>query len=383
MRVAIITESFLPSINGVTNSVLRVADTLLERGHDALIIAPTSEGPRYRSAPVVTTPHLELAGFPIGFPSAQVTQALDAFAPDVVHAAAPFWLGGHALAHAARRGIASVAVYQTDVAGYMHRYGLEFASGLIDAIVQAVHKPATITLAPTPDGVAYMERLGVDRVAVWGRGVDDQLFAPRGAHHESALLLRRRWAPGGEFLVGYVGRLAPEKQVGRLKELGNIPGIRLVIVGDGPDREELEDVFTGQPVTFTGALHGEALADAYRAFDAFVHCGEEETFGQTIQEAKASGLPVVVADRGGPRHLIRDGEDGFLVEPRRWGAYREVVARLMSDPALRISVGKAARRSVEGKSWQRNNDELLAHYRFALAALPARRRPAVAQVGAA
>lgn len=378
MRVAIVTESFLPSINGVTNSVLRVADTLIERGHEVLIIAPTSEGPRYRSAAVVTTPHLELAGFPIGFPSAQVTQALDAFAPDVIHAAAPFWLGGQALSYATRREIASVAVYQTDVAGYMHRYGLEFASPLIDAVVQAVHKPATVTLAPTPDGIDYLKRLGVDRVAVWGRGVDDQLFTPRGAHHDGATMLRRRWAPGGEFLVGYVGRLAPEKQVGRLKEFCDLPGIRIVIVGDGPDRDELEDVLIGQPVTFAGALHREELADAYRSFDAFVHCGEEETFGQTIQEAKASGLPVVVANRGGPRHLIRDGEDGFLVEPGRWGAYRDVVQRLMADPALRESVGRAARRSVEGKSWQRNNDELLAHYRFALASLQPSARAAAA-----
>ena len=378
MRIAIVTESFLPSINGVTNSVLRVADTLIERGHEVLIIAPTSEGPRYRSASVVTTPHLELAGFPIGFPTAQVTQALDAFAPDVIHAAAPFWLGGQALSYATRRGIASVAVYQTDVAGYMHRYGLEFASPLIDAIVQAVHKPATITLAPTPDGVAYLERLGVDRVAVWGRGVDDQMFTPRGAHHDRATVLRRRWAPGGEFLVGYVGRLAPEKQVGRLKELCDLPGLHIVIVGEGPDRDELEDVFMHQPVTFAGALHGEELADAYRSLDAFVHCGEEETFGQTIQEAKASGLPVVVANRGGPRHLIRDGEDGFLVEPGTWGAYRAVVRRLMADPALRESVGRAARRSVEGKSWQRNNDELLAYYRFALASLQPSARAAAA-----
>jgi phosphatidylinositol alpha 1,6-mannosyltransferase len=147
-----------------------------------------------------------------------------------------------------------------------------------------------------------------------------------------------------------------------------------VIVGDGPDRAELEGVFIGQPVTFAGALHGEELADAYRACDAFVHCGEEETFGQTIQEAKASGLPVVVANRGGPRHLIRDGEDGFLVEPGRWGAYRDVVKGLMADSVLRESVGRAARRSVEGKSWRRNNDELLAHYRFALASLQPRTR---------
>lgn len=378
MRVAIVTESFLPSINGVTNSVLRVADTLIERGHDVLIAAPTSEGSRYRGASVVRGISVEIAGFPIGLPAANVTQALDAFAPDLVHAAAPFWFAGHALAYASRRGIASVAVYQTDVAGFMGRYGLDFAGPIVDALVATIHRQATLTLVPTPDGVRYMQRLGIERVGVWGRGVDDQLFAPAGSHHPRVDALRRAWAPGGERIVGYVGRLAPEKQVGRLKELCAIPGVRLVVVGDGPDREELEDQFFGHGVTFTGALSGVELADAYRAFDLFVHCGEEETFGQTIQEAKATGLPVVVADRGGPRHLINHGMDGFLVDPSRWGSYRVLVETLLADDELRHRIGRQARRSVEGKSWGRNNDELIEHYRLALSRPGTRWQPVAA-----
>lgn len=366
MRVAIVTESFLPSLNGVTNSVMRVADTLIDRGHELLIIAPTSLQPHYRGARVVTTPHLVLAGFPVALPTPGVTLALDEFAPEIIHVAAPFWLGSQAIDYGSKRGIPTVAVYQTDVAGYMNRYGLEFATPLVDQIVAAIHKPATLTLAPTPDGAAYLASRGVQRVAVWGRGVDGELFNPGRLTSRYVQNLRRDLAPNNEVLIGYVGRLAPEKQVHRLKELCDLPGVRIVVVGDGPDREELEDTFHYAPVRFLGKQSGEALADLYAAIDIFVHPGEEETFGQTIQEAQASGLPVVAARRGGPCHLIENEVTGFLVEPTKWGAYREVVERLVADTELRSTVGKAARAAVAGKSWESNNAELLTHYESAM-----------------
>ena len=319
MRVAIVTESFLPSLNGVTNSVVKVLETLRERGHEVLVIAPTRVGHSYRGVPVITTPRVMVAKFPLGIPAPAVSSALDEFSPDLIHAASPFMLGGHALAYAARAGIASVAVYQTDISGYMQRYGLEFATPLLDSFVAAIHKPATLNLAPTASGVAYLKSLGLSQVASWGRGVDSELFTPHSPALDRQAQLRARLAPGGERIIGYVGRLAPEKQVGRLKELVDIPNSRIVIVGDGPEREELEQAFSHHCVTFLGKLAGLELAEAYRAMDIFVHCGEEETFGQTIQEAQASGTPVVAADRGGPRHLINHGETGFLVDPSRWG----------------------------------------------------------------
>jgi phosphatidylinositol alpha 1,6-mannosyltransferase len=128
MKVAIVTESFLPSINGVTNSVLRVIDTLLQEGHELLVIAPTSEGPSYRGVPVIKSPAVVLSGFPVAIPTPLISAALDRFGPDVIHVAAPFWLGGEAIAYGHRRGIPTVAIYQTDVAGYMKRYGLDFAT---------------------------------------------------------------------------------------------------------------------------------------------------------------------------------------------------------------------------------------------------------------
>jgi phosphatidylinositol alpha 1,6-mannosyltransferase len=372
MRVAIVTESFLPSVNGVTNSVLRVLDTLRSHGHDAIVIAPTSDSEEYLGFPVVTTPFVPLVGFPVAIPTPAVAQAIDSFSPDVIHAAAPFWLGGQALAHAQKRGIPSVAVYQTDVAGYMSRYGVDFATPLLDGITAAIHRQASLTLAPTADGVSYMKRLGVGNVEVWGRGVDTYLFNPTRRDSERVAALRQRIAPHGEAVIGYVGRLAPEKQVERLKELCGLHDTRILIVGDGPSRAELQAHFEGNPVTFTGRLSGEELADAYAAMDVFVHAGTEETFGQTIQEAHASGLPVIAPARGGQRHLVRHGIDGFLVDHSVWGAFRERVEQLVSQPALLAQQSRAAREAVEGKTWEKNNHALLEFYRSVLAPAPAR-----------
>jgi phosphatidylinositol alpha 1,6-mannosyltransferase len=367
MKVAIVTESFLPSINGVTNSVLRVIDTLLQEGHELLVIAPTSEGPSYRGVPVIKSPAVVLSGFPVAIPTPLISAALDRFGPDVIHVAAPFWLGGEAIAYGHRRGIPTVAIYQTDVAGYMKRYGLDFATTIVDAITAGIHKLATLNLAPTQDGVDRLQSLGISRVAVWGRGVDLELFSPGRRTTSAVEELRRAWAPHGERIVGYVGRLAPEKQVGRLIELCGIPGSRIVIVGDGPDRQELEDRFTGYPVIFTGRLSGDDLANAYAAMDVFVHAGTEETFGQTIQEAHASGLPVIAPSIGGQRHLIREGINGYLVDHTRWGAFREKVHALVDDEVLRRTMSREAYLAVAEKSWENNNQALLKHYASVLA----------------
>jgi phosphatidylinositol alpha 1,6-mannosyltransferase len=367
MKVAIVTESFLPSINGVTNSVLRVIDTLLQEGHELLVIAPTSEGPSYRGVPVIKSPAVVLSGFPVAIPTPLISAALDRFGPDVIHVAAPFWLGGEAIAYGHRRGIPTVAIYQTDVAGYMKRYGLDFATTIVDAITAGIHKLATLNLAPTQDGVDRLQSLGISRVAVWGRGVDLELFSPGRRTTSAVEELRRAWAPHGERIVGYVGRLAPEKQVGRLIELCGIPGSRIVIVGDGPDRQELEDRFTGYPVIFTGRLSGDDLANAYAAMDVFVHAGTEETFGQTIQEAHASGLPVIAPSIGGQRHLIREGINGYLVDHTRWGAFREKVHALVDDEVLRRTMSREAYLAVAEKSWDNNNQALLGHYASVLA----------------
>jgi len=235
--------------------------------------------------------------------------------------------------------------------------------------VRRIHEQATVTLVPSTASLRDLRRAGVERLATWGRGVDSVRYHPnRRAGAGSAAFRAAVGTAPGEALVGYVGRLAPEKQVERLAALRGTPGARLVVVGDGPALPSLRRRLRHLDPVFTGALHGDDLADAYAALDVFVHTGVTETFGQTIQEAHASGTPVVAPAAGGPLDLVRHGEDGFLVDPLHEHSLRRAVQRLVADPALRARFGEAGRRAVVGRTWERFGDELLQHYADAVAA---------------
>jgi len=362
VKVVIVTESFLPQINGVTNSVIRVARHQRDIGNDVTIVAPTRPGPDFEGIPVHIVPSIPLVKFAVGIPSLALTALLDRLEPDLLHIASPFALGAQAIAYAQRKSIPSVAVYQTDVSGYLHRYGIAAAKPMVDRFIMNTHNAATLTLAPTPIAKAALAELGVTNVAVWGRGVELDGFHPNNRFVPEAQAFRREHAPNGEMIIGYVGRLAAEKQVHRFRELLNIPNTKIVLVGDGPERARLEALLPADRVSFLGSLSGRDVQIAYAAMDVFVHFGTEETFGQTIQEAQSSGIPVVAPHAGGPIHLIDSGVDGILFDVAVADSPRIALERLIHDEALRARMGEAGRRRVLGKSWEAINDELVRHY---------------------
>jgi phosphatidylinositol alpha 1,6-mannosyltransferase len=356
MRVAIVTESFLPTLNGVTTSVCRVLEHLRASGHEAMVIAPDGKGPtHFAGFPVHRMPSVGYRQFPVGIPGPQLAGLLAGFAPDVVHAASPFILGAQAITAANRLGVPSVAVFQTDMAKYARGNGFGAAGqALVWKVIRRIHQGATLTLVPSEASRFDLARIGVDRVATWGRGVDSTLYHPRRRTDEATGILRASLAAPGEVLVGYVGRLAPEKEVERLAALRRIRNLRLVVVGDGPARASLGRKLSGLQPHFLGALSGDELATAYAALDVFVHTGTTETFGQTLQEAHAAGLPVVAPAVGGPLDLVAHGVDGFLFDPHHAHSLRRAVLTLVDDQALRARFGEAGRRA---------GDELIGHYR--------------------
>jgi phosphatidylinositol alpha 1,6-mannosyltransferase len=363
MRVAVVSESFLPTVNGVTTSVVRVLEHLAANGHEATVIVPAAGSPReYAGFPVNQVPALAYRQFPVGLPNAQVSGLIAAFRPDVLHVASPFLLGAQAIAAANRLGVPSVAIYQTDVSGYARRNRLGAASAFAWRLVRWIHEGADLTLAPSTTALTDLRAAGVARLERWGRGVDLERYHPARRMTAGAAELRARLAATGETVVGYVGRVAPEKSLERLAELRGIAGMRLVIVGDGPAGRELRRALEGMPVTYLGALGGEDLANAYAALDVFVHTGTEETFGQTIQEAHASGLPVVAPRAGGPIDLVDHTVDGLLYDPGSDSELRSAVAGLVAAPELRARMGEAGRRRVLGRSWSAICDDLLEFY---------------------
>lgn len=365
MRVAVLAESFLPHMNGVTGSVLHVLRHLADAGHETLVIAPRAgdidadlHGARtalLRSVPLPSYPEVRV----VFARAAHLTEILRSFAPDVVHLASPFVLGWQGLAAADALRIPTVAVYQTDVIAYARKYGMPRATALVSSHIARLHRRATVTLAPSAASMRQLADLGVDRLRLWGRGVDAERFSPR----RRSDAWRARIA-GGRTVIGYVGRLAPEKQVADLAALADIPDTRLVIVGDGPSRPALEATLPG--AAFLGHLTGDALAEAMAGFDVFVHPGESETFGQTIQEALASGVPVVATGVGGPVDLVRSSIDGWLYRPGDLADLRRRVEDLAGDPAKRAAFAAAARTAMSDRSWARTVERLMGHYRQAI-----------------
>lgn len=368
--VALVTESFVPTLNGVTTSVLAVLDHLALRGHRAVVIAPAQPGlsawgsdlDRYRGFDVHRVPAVAYRQFPVALPHPILETILANSGADIVHAASPFLLGGRAIGAAARLGIPSVAVFQTDVAGFAARHGMAAAAPLVRKVLSRIHAGASLTLAPSSATAAMLADDGVPRVVRWGRGVDSALYHPARRDSPRVRAIRRQIAPGGETIVGYVGRLAPEKEVERLAELAGVPGIRVVVVGGGPSETALRRRLAHLDPAFLGPLRGAPLADAYAAFDLFVHTGPAETFGQTVQEAHAAGLPVVAPAAGGPLDLVTPGLDGELFDPTRPHALRDAVLTLRGDAALRRRMGQAGRARVEDLTWERVGDDLLAHH---------------------
>lgn len=376
MRVAIVTESFPPEVNGVAHSVLRAAEHLVRRGHQPLVITPApargahcppqSFGPDREPLPVVRIPSVPLPRYPqvrIALPSRRLAAALTAHRPDVVHLASPFILGARAARITERLDLPTVAVYQTDLAGYAQAYrmGRGLGSALAWARIRSVHRSAARNLAPSTPAAQDLTAHGVRNVRIWARGVDSARFHPD--HRDEAL--HRSLAPGGEVLVGYVGRLAPEKRVDLLAEASRLPGVRVVVIGDGPSAPALKAAMPG--AVFLGRRTGAELARCFASLDMFVHTGPLETFCQTIQEAMASGVPVVAPAVGGPLDLVGHHRTGLLVAPRDAGAVARAVAALAAAPDLRTRYGAAGRADVTDRTWEAVGDQLVQHYQDVLA----------------
>lgn len=356
LRVAIVTESFLPSVNGVARSVAEIVHELSRRGHEVLVVAPAPGPDRFGDIPVQRLASMPLPWcreFPVGMPGRLLRRSLDGFAPDVIHLASPIVLGARAAAYAAEAGVPAVAVYQTDVAGFATQYGLGRASPWLWRWLRRIHNQAGRTLAPSRTAVADLRRHGVVEVHRWARGVDTDVFHPR----------HRTRPPTGQVdrvRVGYVGRLTAEKRVDRLAALTDLAGIELVVVGDGSERARLQRQLPG--ARFTGQLGGTQLSTAYADLDLFVHTGTHETFCQAAQEALASGVPVLSPAAGGLLDLVRHGRTGLFWDPTDLTTLRDAVARLATDAPLRAWQSDAARAQVAGRGWSAITDELIGHY---------------------
>lgn len=374
MRILIVAESFLPRTNGVVNTVMRVSRYLSSLGHQVLILAPGLGAVKtFEGIPIMRTASLVVPGIQntdVAFVStSQIVRIIRRFKPDVMHLASPFILGERALKAARQEGVPTVAVFQTDVAGFAVHYGLAFAIRAADTWVGRIHRMVDINLVPCSDMDVYLRGLGVTNIHRWTRGVDHSIFSPKRRSQD----LRASWgAAEGTRVIGFVGRLAPEKNIHKLALLEKLPHTQVVVVGEGSERPALERLMPR--AIFTGELHGARLGEAMASLDILVAPGEKETFCQVIQESMASGTVVIAPAVGGPKDLIQDRLNGLLYSAGRDDLLLQGVELVLRDESLCDQLRLNGLNSVESRTWHSVNSELLNHYETAITMAYAKQR---------
>ncbi len=376
MRVAIVSETFLPKVDGIVKVACLLLDHLARRGIEALIIAPRyGSARRYQSAPLHSAPSLSLPLYPearLGIATVSLYRDIAAFQPQVAHLLHPAMLGIPTLAMLKWLGVPTVASFHLDyarLARQFHIGGLHLGltRPAINRLTQAVFSWADVPLAPSKLVQRQMTQLGISGVRLWRRGVDAEAFHPR--FRSPAMRAEMSGGKPEATLLLYVGRLSQEKQIEQLQPvLQALPNTRLALVGDGPARPALQRRFAQLPVKFMGYLRGERLAQAYASADIFVFPSRLETFGLVLLEAMAAGLPVVAARVGGVSEIVRAGENGYSYDSGDGAALLECLRKTARDPEAMRQMGARARAFAETQSWEAIMDELVALYASLIAA---------------
>ena len=379
MRVAIITETFLPKVDGIVKVTCLLLDHLSNRGIDALVIAPRyGESPSYHDVPIRSLPSLAFPLYPearLGFATLSLYRDLADFQPDVAHLFHPVMTGIPTMAMLKWMEVPTVTSFHLDYARLANQFrlgalDLGFTRPLIDELTKTIFNWSDISLAPSKLVQRQMRRLGIENVGWWRRGVDADAFNP--AYRSQQMRLEMTAGNPEDTVLIYVGRLSDEKQIEHIRPtLESLPNTRLVLVGDGPARPRLERDFADLPVTFMGYLRGERLSRAYASADIFVFPSGLETFGLVVIEAMAAGLPVVASRVGGVDDIVRDGINGYTFYSGDTAALREGVRKIASSRENMRWMGTQARAYAETQSWDVIMDEVIEIY----ASLIAERRP--------
>ena len=362
MKIAIVTETFHPATDGVVTRLTETIRWLRKHGHDILVIAPDRGITEYEGAAVCGIPSFRFFLYPdmrMALPRPKVGRVLSEFNPDVVHVVNPAVLGVAGIWYGRRWPL--VASYHTNVPAYADYYKLPWLKPVLWSYLRLLHNQADMNVCTSQSVLEELRARGFRNVHLWKRGVNLELFRPE----RSSLKMRSRLS-GGEpdkRLLLYVGRLAAEKQIEKIRDvLHASDDYRLAIIGDGPHRPALEKHFAGTKTVFTGFLHGEELAAAFASSDLFVFPSTTETLGLVLLEAMASGLPCLAADSGPTREQIQHGVNGFLYDPRDPLSLTKTVNAVWSDPMKLRQAGLGAINTARSLGWEEASEQIIGCY---------------------
>ncbi|MBH8572156.1 glycosyltransferase family 1 protein [Nostocaceae cyanobacterium CENA369] len=365
MRIALFTETFLPKVDGIVTRLRHTVDHLQRHGNQVLVIAPDGGIAEHKGAKVYGVSGFPLPLYPelkMALPRPSIGYALEEFQPDIIHVVNPAVLGLSGIFYSKVLKIPLVASYHTHLPQYLQHYGLGMLEGVLWELLKGAHNQAALNLCTS---TAMMEELtahGIERVHVWQRGVDTELFHPDLASIEMRSRLSQNH-PESPLLL-YVGRLSAEKEIERIKPiLEAIPQARLALVGDGPHRQALEKHFADTNTHFVGYLIGQELGSAFASADAFIFPSRTETLGLVLLEAMAAGCPVVAARSGGIPDIVTEGVNGYLFEPK--ADIQDAIAatvRLLQQKQEREIIRQNARREAESWGWAAATSQLQDYY---------------------
>lgn len=365
MKIAIVTETFLPSTDGIVTRLTKAIDYMLEEGHEVIVMAPdVGNMPHsYRTARIYPMPSKNFFFYkhrPWGVPSTKVGKLLQFFEPDIVHVVSPFSLGVAGVHYAKKYDIPLICSFHTNIPHYLGHYGFEAFETIVWKYIVKLHNEAKVNLVTSEAMYDLLDEQGVHGLEILPKGVDVENRHPS-FYSES---MRERLTEGevDKKLLIFVGRLAPEKNIASLKEiLSRREDLRLAIIGDGPSKEDLEETFAGTPTAFTGFLHGEELSKAYASGDAFIFPSKSETLGLVITEAMASGTPVIAAYSEPTAEQITHLDNGFMFDGEDLPSLDEAVD-FIDQKGLMAEVSENARDYAEQFSWENASAAMVEAY---------------------
>ena len=367
MRIAIVTETFLPSTDGVVTRLTKAVSYFRRQGHEVLIIAPDLGVKEFEGATIAGIKPVTLPFYksrPWTLPSRDVKYILQDFAPDIVHAANPVSLAASGVRYAVKLGIPLIASFHTNIPKYLGYYKMEMAKPLMWKYLKDLHNQAELNLVTSQAMLEELSSQDFENIRLLPRGVDVDHLSP-----DFRSIKVRAELTGGypeKKLLIFVGRLAHEKDIHKLKPLmEKRTDLSLAIIGDGPVRSELETLFKGTSTIFTGIKHGEELAQAYASADAFVFPSVSETLGLVILEGMASGLPVIAVKSAPTLEQITHGVNGLLFEDEDLASLEAAVSQL-DNPEFTEQLRINARLEAEKYSWDHASQAMLNYYNEAI-----------------
>lgn len=370
MRILIVSETFYPSIDGVVTRLIEAVRYITRAGHEVAVVAPDLGEDNFEGVPIFGVPAHTLPLYrhrQWGLPSKKVYRYIEEFAPDVVHVANPLLIGLSGVKSAKQMDLPLVVSYHTNISKYLGYYHLDYkwVQNLYWSLMRKLHNSADINLCTSRAVQKLLRGNGIERVYALKRGVDTLNRHPR--FKSDAMRYRLSNGHPDDLLMVFVGRLAAEKELERLRPLlDRAPDLRLAVVGDGPAKAKLERVFSGSNTVFIGYLQGEQLSKAYASADFFAFPSITETLGLVILEAMASGLPVMAARSEPTIEQIIHGETGCLYDSGDTDSMMDAL-EMLRDTELRNKMSISARHQAERFSWTVTSQQLLDYYHLALA----------------